>query len=80
MFGVGAEVLAQISESEHVHMLPVKISLLPIAEAFYYLDAPMLRVTGADVPMPYAAQMEAAALPQIDNVCKTVSHMLNTAL
>lgn len=64
MFGVGAEVLAQISETE----------------AFYYLDGPMLRVTGADVPMPYAAQMEAAALPQIDNVCKTVSHMLNIAL
>ena len=40
----------------------------------------MLRVTGADIPMPYAAKMEMAALPQIDNVCNTVSHMLNVAL
>lgn len=40
----------------------------------------MLRVTGADIPMPYAIKMETAALPQVDNVCKTVSHMLNKAL
>lgn len=40
----------------------------------------MLRVTGADVPMPYALQMETAALPQIENICKTVSHVLNKAL
>jgi len=37
----------------------------------------MERVTGADVPMPYAQCLENAALPQIDNVRQTVLHMLN---
>ena len=31
--------------------------------AFDYLDAPVLRVCGEDVPMPYAANLEALALP-----------------
>jgi len=31
-------------------------------EAFDYLDAPVLRVTGKDVPMPYAANLEKLAL------------------
>ena len=36
----------------------------PITQAFDDLDAPPERVTGAEVPMPYAANLEAAALPQ----------------
>ena len=31
-------------------------------EAFDYLDAPVARVTGKDVPMPYAANLEKLAL------------------
>lgn len=34
-------------------------------ECFDDLDAPPERVTGAEVPMPYAANLEAAALPQV---------------
>ena len=45
--------------------------------AFDYLDAPILRVTGADVPMPYAKSLEALATPQPDNVVRTVLRMLN---
>ena len=37
-------------------------------EAFDDLDAPILRVTQADVPMPYAANLEKLALPQADDV------------
>ena len=37
-------------------------------EAFDYLDAPVLRVTGKDVPMPYAANLEKLALPTVDDV------------
>jgi len=37
----------------------------------------MERVTGADVPMPYAQCLEVAALPQVENVINTVSHMLS---
>jgi pyruvate dehydrogenase E1 component beta subunit len=38
------------------------------AEAFDHLDAPPLKVTGADVPMPYAANLEKLALPSVDKV------------
>jgi len=43
--------------------------------AFDYLDAPVLRVSGKDVPMPYAANLEKLALPSVAEVvaaCKTV--------
>ncbi len=36
--------------------------------AFDYLDAPVARVTGKDVPMPYAANLEKLALPHADEV------------
>jgi len=35
---------------------------------FDYLDAPVVRVYGADVPMPYAANLEKLALPQIGDI------------
>jgi pyruvate dehydrogenase E1 component beta subunit len=37
-------------------------------KAFDYLDAPVLRVTGKDVPMPYAANLEKLALPNVAEV------------
>lgn len=37
-------------------------------QAFYDLDAPVERVCSAEVPMPYAQAMEAAALPQVDGI------------
>ena len=37
-------------------------------KAFDWLDAPPLRVAGVDVPMPYAANLEALALPQVDTI------------
>ena len=37
-------------------------------QAFDDLDAPVLRVTGKDVPMPYAANLERLALPSADDV------------
>ena len=36
--------------------------------AFDYLDAPVMRVCGKDVPMPYAANLEKLALPTVDDV------------
>jgi len=36
--------------------------------AFDYLDAPVVRVTGKDVPMPYAANLEKLALPSVAEV------------
>jgi pyruvate dehydrogenase E1 component beta subunit len=54
--GIGAELGAAIYESE----------------AFNYLDAPVERVTGADIPMPYAANLEVEAIPVAQNVINAV--------
>ena len=39
-------------------------------EAFDYLDAPPMRVHQADAPLPYAANLEALALPQVDDLAR----------
>jgi pyruvate dehydrogenase E1 component beta subunit len=41
-----------------------------VEEAFDHLDAPPTRVHGEDVPMPYAANLEALALPSVDKIVK----------
>ena len=45
-----------------------EIAMQVIEQAFDWLDAPIARVTGKDVPMPYAANLEALALPQIGDI------------
>ena len=45
-------------------------------EAFDHLDAPILRVTQADVPMPYAKAMEKAAKPSVELVVEKVNQVL----
>jgi pyruvate dehydrogenase E1 component beta subunit len=44
--------------------------------AFDYLDAPVARVAGKDVPMPYAANLEKLALPNVDDVVAAVKGVL----
>jgi pyruvate dehydrogenase E1 component beta subunit len=45
-------------------------------EAFDYLDAPVLRVTQADVPMPYAKNLEMLAKPSADRVVEACNRVL----
>ena len=45
-------------------------------ECFDDLDAPPERITGVDIPMPYSHQLEAAALPTVDDIVATVKAML----
>ena len=45
-----------------------EIAALMMEHAFDWLDAPVVRVTGKDVPMPYAANLERLALPQVEDV------------
>ena len=45
-------------------------------EAFDYLDAPILRVTGKNVPMPYAANLEKLALPSIAEIIHAAKAVL----
>jgi pyruvate dehydrogenase E1 component beta subunit len=53
------------------------ILLLFLGDAFDYLDAPPLRVTGADVPLAYAKTLEQHSMPQVSNVIKTIKKVLN---
>ncbi|HKU65336.1 MAG TPA: pyruvate dehydrogenase complex E1 component subunit beta [Rhizomicrobium sp.] len=41
-------------------------------DAFDYLDAPPMKVSGKDVPMPYAANLEKLALPTVDDLIQAV--------
>ena len=45
-----------------------ELAVQMMEQAFDYLDAPVMRVTGKDVPMPYAANLEKLALPQADDI------------
>jgi pyruvate dehydrogenase E1 component beta subunit len=45
-----------------------EIGMQIMQEAFDYLDAPVIRITGKDVPMPYAANLEKLALPSVDEI------------
>ncbi|HEV2509755.1 pyruvate dehydrogenase complex E1 component subunit beta [Bosea sp. (in: a-proteobacteria)] len=48
--------------------ITAEIGMKIMEAAFDYLDAPVARVTGKDVPMPYAANLEKLALPNIGEV------------
>ena len=58
--GVGAEICGMIMESP----------------AFDFLDAPVERLTGWDVPLPYASNLESGALPQVENIVRAVKKTL----
>jgi pyruvate dehydrogenase E1 component beta subunit len=45
-----------------------EVSARIMENAFDYLDAPVVRVSGKDVPMPYAANLEKLALPSVEEV------------
>ncbi|MEL6785084.1 MAG: transketolase C-terminal domain-containing protein, partial [Pseudomonadota bacterium] len=45
-----------------------EIGMEIMAQAFDYLDAPVIRITGKDVPMPYAANLEKLALPSVAEI------------
>jgi len=52
--------------------ISAEISARIMEQAFYQLDAPIERVCSAEVPMPYAAHMEQAALPQPEKIVAAV--------
>ena len=45
-----------------------EIASVVALEAFDWLDAPPTKITGKDVPMPYAANLEKLALPHVDDI------------
>lgn len=58
--GIGAEIISIITESS----------------AFDYLDSPPVRITGVDVPMPYAVNLEQLAIPHEASIIKAVKKTL----
>jgi pyruvate dehydrogenase E1 component beta subunit len=62
--GIGSEIAALVMESE----------------AFDYLDAPVERITGADVPMPYSVPLEKLALPQGDDIISAVKRTIGRVM
>jgi pyruvate dehydrogenase E1 component beta subunit len=57
-----------VEEGWSVCGIGAEIAAVLMAEAFDHLDAPVLRVSGKDVPMPYAANLEKLALPSAKDV------------
>jgi pyruvate dehydrogenase E1 component beta subunit len=53
-----------------------EIAAQMMEQAFDHLDAPVGRVAGIDVPLPYAANLEKLALPQPDDVVRAVKSVL----
>lgn len=58
--GFGGEVAAEVMDSE----------------AFDYLDAPIKRVAGKNVPIPYCMELEKSAVPQVDDIVKAVREIV----
>ncbi len=49
-----------------------EIAAQVMTHAFDFLDAPLERVTGKDVPLPYAANLERLAIPQVDDITAAI--------
>jgi pyruvate dehydrogenase E1 component beta subunit len=60
--------LVSVEEGWPVAGMGAEIAALMMENAFDYLDAPVTRVSGEDVPMPYAANLEALCLPDAAKV------------
>lgn len=53
-----------------------EIAAQMMEHAFDYLDAPIERITGADVPMPYAKNLEDVAMVQVHNIVNAAQRVL----
>jgi pyruvate dehydrogenase E1 component beta subunit len=65
-----------VEESWPLGNISTEICFKVQKDAFDYLDAPMLRVTGADVPLPYAPTLIEAYLPNPAKVVKAVKEVM----
>lgn len=64
--------LVSIEESWPFAGIGSELSAVVMEEAFDDLDAPVVRVAAEDVPLPYAANLEKLALPQVDTIVEAV--------
>lgn len=80
-----ATVAASISKTHRVisveegwpqHGVGAEIISLAVEECFDDLDAPPERITGAELPTPYAPNLEALCLPQVENILGVARRVL----
>ncbi len=65
-----------VDEAWRTGSFAAEISAQIMEEAFYDLDAPVLRVCSAEVPIPYPKHLEDAALPQTDTIVQTIQQLV----
>lgn len=71
--------LVVVEEAWPLAAISSEIAFKVQKEAFDYLDAPVLRVNSADVPLPYAPTLIDAALPNVARVIKAVKEVMYVA-
>ena len=71
--------LVTIEEGYPQSSVGTEIATRVMQQAFDYLDAPILTIAGKDVPMPYAANLEKLALPNIQEIIDAVKAVTYTA-
>jgi pyruvate dehydrogenase E1 component beta subunit len=68
--------LVIVEEAWPLGSIATEVTFKVQKDAFDYLDAPILRVTSADVPLPYAPTLIDAALPNAGKVVKAVKQVM----
>ncbi|MFZ4125325.1 MAG: pyruvate dehydrogenase complex E1 component subunit beta [Rickettsiales bacterium] len=69
--------LISVEEGWPVAGIGSEIAAIAMEELFDELDAPMVRVTGKDVPLPYAANLEKLALPSTEDVVVAARELIH---
>ena len=64
-----------VEESWPISSIGSEVVNIVQKNAFDYLDAPIIKVNSADVPMPYSSSLEKLYLPQIDDIVKAVKEV-----
>ena len=67
--------LITVEEGWTMAGIGAEISAMVMQRAFDYLDAPVTRISGSDVPLPYAANLESQALPQADDIAQAAREL-----
>ena len=69
--------IVSVEEGWPVAGMGSEIAAIMMEHAFDHLDAPLARVCAKDVPLPYAANLEKLALPQVADIVDAVKKTLN---
>lgn len=70
--------LVFVEEAWPLGSIATEVAFKVQKDAFDYLDAPVLRVVSADVPLPYAPTLIKEALPNVERVVKAVKSVMYT--